>query len=453
MSVERNLVILIYPRVEPKKHHHEFPLSILALAPKLLKKGYRVEILDERVERKPQQRLSRLLPEALCVGISSMTGYQIESAISLVKQIRRESTVPVIWGGWHVSLLPEESISSQYIDIIVRGQGEQTFTELVEALARNETNLGSINGLTYKMGDEIVSTPERPILPLEDSMPFDLIDTRKYYPHFTYVSSVGCPMQCGFCADAVVYKRQWKSIGPERMIEEIGALRRKFTWRTRSLYFIDNNFFVNTERVRRFCQGLIDRKIKVTWEALGHPHQLAKFNNDIYELLRKSGCYRILVGAESGSQEVLDYIGKRSTVDDIVKFLEKTKSAGIIPVLSMMCGFPQAPLNDLRDTVLFMNEAKQINPKTDIKLFFFTPYPGSNLYHIALENGFKPPTSLEGWSTYTLNRVHVNYLNPEYQQFTKWFVGKHYSKHTGKDGLNWERILIDYWKSTGKHFG
>ena len=456
----KGIVVLFYPKAEPGKHHHEFPLSVLALAPKLLRKGYRVEIIDERVDSKPYERLSQLLPEAVCVGISSMTGYQIENAIRLVKHVRSETAVPIVWGGWHVSLLPEESIKSEYVDIIVRGQGEETFSELVDAIDRKDTNFASIRGVTYKEGGEIFSTPDRPIIPMEELEPisFELVNTKKYYPHFTYISSVGCPNACGFCADAVVYKRQWKALGPERMLEEIAALRKKFTWRVRSLYFIDNNFFVDIERVRRFCQGLIDRKIKMTWEALGHPHQLARFDDDTYRLLRRSGCYRILVGAESGSQEILDYVGKRSTVDDLVQFLEKTKHVGIIPVLSMMCGFPLAPLNDLKDTVAFINEAKRINPKTKIKLFLFTPYPGSRLYHVAVENGFQPPTTLEGWSThgwstYTLNKVTVNYLDPGYEQFAKWFVGKYYPKHTGKEELSWEAILNDYRKSTGEQFG
>jgi anaerobic magnesium-protoporphyrin IX monomethyl ester cyclase len=451
----KNVVILIYPRVEPDKHHHEFPLSVLALAPWLLRKGYRVEIIDERVETKALQRLSHLLPEAICVGVSSMTGYQIDNGIRLVKEIRRQSRVPVVWGGWHVSLLPEESIRSEYIDVVVRGQGEETFSELVDALAGKGAELDSVRGITYMAGGKVVSTPDRPIIPMDrlDPMPFELVNTKRYYPHFTYISSTGCPMACGFCADAVVYKRQWHALSPERMLEEVAALKGKFTWRVRSLYFIDNNFFVNVERVRKFCQGLIDRKIRMTWEALGHPHQLARFDDDTYRLLRESGCYRILVGAESGSQEILDYIGKRSTVDDLIKFLEKTKKVSIIPVLSMICGFPQAPLNDLKDTVMFINEAKRINPRTKIKLFFFTPYPGSRLYDIALANGFKPPTTLDGWSTYTLNRAHVDYLDPDYERFVKWFVERYYPRQMGREKLKWETILADYKKSTGDRLG
>jgi len=448
---DRREVILFFPRVQPHKHHHEMPLSILALAPELKKRGYSVVLIDERFDRHALSKLEASLDRALCVGISSMTGYQIQGGIAAAKRVRQRSDVPVVWGGWHVSLLPEESIKSPHVDILVRGQGEKTFAALVQAI-EEKGNLKEIPGITFKNGEEIFSTPDPAIISLDelDPMPYDLIDINRYHPHFSYLSSIGCPMSCGFCADAVVYKRKWKGMNAFRLTEEIARLSKKLSWRIRSVYFIDNNFFVDPERVRIFCDALVKRGIRITWEALGHPRQLAKLDEGFYQLLKQSGCYRILIGAESGSQTILDYINKKAAVEDILLFVKRCKEHQIIPVLSFMCGFPKSPIDDLKETVLFINEAKRVNRNTKIKLFFFTPYPGSFLYQEAIQNGFRPPTSLEDWSGYTLNIRNMPYLDPGYEKLAVWFTERYFPKITGKKAISWEEdVLKEFHKTEG----
>ena len=446
---ERREVILFFPRVQPNKHHHEIPLSILALAPELKKKGYSVVLIDERTDRHALSKLEAFLDRSICVGISSMTGYQIKGGIAAATRVRQLSDVPIVWGGWHVSLLPEESIKSPFVDILVRGQGEKTFARLVQVI-EGKGNLKEIPGITFKNGEEVFSTAAAPIVSLDqlDPMPYDLIDINRYHPHFSYLSSIGCPMSCGFCADAVVYKRRWKGMNSLRLAEEITHLSEKLSWRIRSIYFIDNNFFVDPERVRKFCEELIKRGTRITWEALGHPRQLATFDDGFYKLMKQSGCYRILIGAESGSQAILDYINKKAAVEDILLFVKKCKANQIIPVLSFICGFPKSPVDDLRETVLFINEAKRIDQNTKIKLFFFTPYPGSSLYQEALENGFEPPTSLEDWSRYTLNIRNMPYLDPGYEKLAVWFTEKYFPKITGRKTISWEEdVLKEFHKS------
>ena len=443
--VNERKVILFFPRVQPKKHHHEMPLSILALVPQLKKRGYSVVFIDERVNKRALSTLEQNLKGAICVGISSMTGYQIQGGIAAAKLVHERSDIPVVWGGWHVSLLPEESIKNPYVDIVVRGQGEMTFAELVQAI-EEKRDLRGIPGITLKDRGAMIRNPDRPIVSINDldPMPYDLIDINRYYPHLSYLSSIGCPMSCGFCADVVVYKRKWKAIDPYRLADEITALSQKMSWRIKSIYFIDNNFFVNPERVEIFCQEIIKRGIHIRWEALGHPHQLAQFDEGYYEHLRKSGCYRILTGAESGSQTILDYIGKKATVKETLLFITKAKASRIIPVLSLMCGFPESPIDDLKETVLFINEMKGINRETKIKLFFFTPYPGSQLYQKAIESGFQPPQSIEDWSHYTLNIRNMPYLDPEYERLALWFTHQYFPKIHGKKAISWEDVLKQF---------
>ena len=446
-------VILFYPRVQPKKHHHELPLSVLALIPPLRKKGYSVVLIDERTDRHALSTLERSLDKAVCVGISSMTGYQIQGGIAAAEVVRKKRGIPIVWGGWHVSLLPEESASSPYVDIVVRGQGEVTFAELVQAI-EDKDDLYTIPGITFKNGREVVNTADRPIISLEDldPMPYDCIDINKFHPHFSYLSSIGCPMSCGFCADAVVYKGRWRAMNPYRLADEITALSQRLSRRIKSIYFIDNNFFVNQERVATFCQEILKRKTRIVWEALGHPKQLARFDNEFYGLIRRAGCYRILTGTESGSQEVLDYINKKTTLEDTITFAKKCGQHQIIPVISLMCGFPQRPLDDLKETVLYVNEVKRVNNKVKTKLFFFTPYPGSRLYQDAIKSGFQPPKNLKDWSRYTLNVRNMPYIDPVYEELSFWIIDKYFPKITGNKEIHWEEVLQKFEKSRGLAF-
>jgi radical SAM superfamily enzyme YgiQ (UPF0313 family) len=371
-----------------------------------------------------------------------MTGYQIQGGISAAKLVRRLSDVPIVWGGWHVSLLPEESVKSPYVDIVVRGQGEITFAHLVDAIEA-KLDLRQIPGITFKDDGKVISNVDRPVISLDnlDPLPYDHLDTNRYYPHFSFLSSIGCPMSCGFCADAVVYKGRWKSINPYRLANEIEALSRRLKRRIKSIYFIDNNFFVNQERVIIFCREILKRGIRIVWEALGHPKQLARFDDEFYALIRKAGCYRILTGAESGSQRILNYINKKASVEDTFTFTKMCRQNQIIPVLSLMCGFPGSPLDDLKETVLFINEVKQVNKKAEIKLFFFTPYPGSQLYQAAIRSGFQPPTTLEGWSSYTLNIRNMPYLDPDYERLAVWFTERYFPKIASKRTISWEEVM------------
>ncbi len=275
----KDRVILFFPAVDKPlnpKRKYEFPLSIVSLVPKLIKKKFRVHLFDERIQLNCREQIAALLPDAVCFGISSMTGFQISRAIEIVKFVRERSAAPIIWGGWHLSLLPEQSVESKYVDYVVRGQGEETFSELVETLANGASGIEKINGITYKKDNSIISTPDRPIIPINElePMPYSCIDIRKYRKFYSYMSSLGCPMQCGFCADAAVYKSKWFPLDPMQVVEELEYLIKRRTHQ--AIYFIDNNYFVNKSRVEQISELILKKGLKFKWVALGHAKQLAR---------------------------------------------------------------------------------------------------------------------------------------------------------------------------------
>lgn len=443
-----NRIILFFPAAyEPldQKRRYYFPLSILSLVPKLLKKKFRIHIFDERVQLNCREQIEALLPDVVCFGVSSMTGFQILRAIEMVKFVRDRSSVPVVWGGWHTSLLPEQSANSEHVDYIVRGQGEETFSELAETLANGAraTELKKVHGITFKQEGKLVTTPTRPIIPINElePMPYFYLDIPKYRKHYSYMSSHGCPMHCGYCADATVNHGKWFGLKSARVGEELEYLVRRHKRHKKMIWFIDSNFFVNRKRVEEICELILKKGLKFKWTAFGHPKQMARCDDQFFDLLYRSGCTSLLIGAESGSQKILDYINKNATVEDNRSFVRKATRAKIEPNLSMMCGFPGSPENDLRETIAFINEMKDISPSAIIQLYFFTPYPGSPLYVEALKQGYKPPDSLEGWAHYTWQQVNMPYLDRNYEKLVRFFVEVYYKKYAGKTKLDWDKFV------------
>lgn len=195
----------------------------------------------------------------------------------------------------------------------------------------------------------------------------------------------------------------------KRVIEEISNLVEKYN--IGAIYFEDNNFFVDKNRAEEICRGIITHKLNIKWEAMGHPRQLAEFDDNFWDLIRESGCRRILIGAESGDQEALNLIKKDITVQDTIDFVKKTKRHKIIPILSTMVGFPGMVRRDFMKTVNLAFKLKRMYQETEWKLFLYTPYPGTELYDMAIKHGMKEPVDLLGWSEHTLRDVKTPWVN------------------------------------------
>jgi radical SAM superfamily enzyme YgiQ (UPF0313 family) len=309
------------------------------------------------------------------------------------------------------------------VDMVVYGQGERTFSELVDAFAGNKP-FENIAGLCYKSGNAIVKTAPRLLEDINNfpPIPLELIDVRNYIgmheglntaKTLSYMSSQGCPYRCGFCADKRVYQRRWFGLRSERVINDITSLVRKYN--LEAIYFEDNNFFVNKKRVAEICSGILKNSLNIKWEAMGHPRQLAEIGDDFWRLIKESGCRRILIGAESGDQKILNLINKDSEVADTIRFVQKAKKHGIIPILSTLVGFPTSGWTDMKKTISMVVDIKREYRQTEWKLFIYTPYPGTDLYEEALRYGLKQPENLAEWSRYTLRDVKTPWVNDKFR--------------------------------------
>lgn len=428
--MEMKTVVLIFPKIESFKlekaeSNFAIPLSLLAIASKLVKK-YKVEIIDARVEEDYLILINKAIRKnPVCIGISCMTGNQIINAMKIAREIKNKSpTIPIVWGGWHPSVVPEETLENELVDIIVTGQGEIPFYELVEALSKKK-DLINIKGIYFKKKGKVIKTEPTQLEDINKfpPMPYELLDIKKYQNRFkriNYISSHGCPHRCGFCANAAVLKRRWSGLDAKRVVNELEYLIKKYGFK--NVMFDDDNFFVDINRVRNICLEILKRKLKFTWIALTRAAYISNADGKFLHLIKQAGCERLLIGTETGSQQVLDYITKDTKITDIYSFIDKCKKYDIVGWHSIIVGFPNEPGGVLEKTFELIKYIKLANRKNEVMVFYYTPFPGTALFNDCIKLGFNPPSSLEGWSKYNISNITMPWITNNYRRRVSNFL-------------------------------
>lgn len=401
------------------------PLSLLCVASLPLKRGYQVKIINWSDEN-PSESVLRECPDALCVGITAMTGHQITDGLKIARLVKaKHPDVPIVWGGWHPSLLPEQTIRDPFVDIVVKGQGERTFAELVEALSKG-SDLSNIKGLVYKEDGNIFNNGDRPLEDINHfpALPYELLDVSKYVFEdpllgsraLHYVTSYGCPHRCGFCSNMAVIGRRWFGLSADRVLDDIERLVSEYG--VTGLVLVDMNFFVDKKRVREICNGVLKRGIKISFGAVnGRTRQLAGFDDGLWNLMEAAGFKSLLVGSESGYQESLDLIDKDASVEDTLKFAEKCKRHNLRVLFSNLVGLPFDNVSrtervnkidmEIHETIDMVDKLYALDSRHSFLFLFYTPYPGTPLYYRALNLGFEPPIDLESWGEFDLRMDKV----------------------------------------------
>lgn len=398
-------ILLVFPGLRGSPNP-EMPLALLYLSSILRKNDLYCEILDMQIEDWRKHDLS----EVACVGITSMTGSMIKYGLEFAKAVRAyDKKIPIVWGGVHPSLLPEQTVRSRFVDIVVRAEGELTFLELVENL-RKKKSLDSVKGITFKRGQKIISTPQRPFMDLNTlptELPYDLLEMNKYdLSVFPIHTGRGCPSQCSFCYNQSYNRRSFRYKTAEKVLDEVELVLKKFPIKTISFTWEDN-FFVLKDRVEKIAHGFLKRKFKAEWEAFCRFDYLSWYNDRFLKLIEKSGCRLISFGGESGNQELLDkIIHKGIKIEQIKEATKKMAKTKITQVVSFMCGVPTETPENLEETMNLIDDLVKINPRTEPNgLFFYTPYPETQLFDTVVKDyHFSPPQKLEEWQDYKIYR-------------------------------------------------
>jgi len=216
-----------------------------------------------------------------------------------------------------------------------------------------------------------------------------------------YISSQGCVYKCRFCYE-LTYQRRYSVVPADTLLEDIRYLVSEF--KLDGIKFYDADFFINLKRVVRFATSLLDDGPPIAWAASVNPKDIQRaqaFYPDFLRLLKKSGCSRLLMGVESGSNRVLqDIVGKEITREEIWKVAQSIAAHDILGSYTFIVGFPGETETEQNETFKFIEELWRLQPQPETRVHIFAPYPGTPLFETALQYGFEPPKSLEDWSHY-----------------------------------------------------
>jgi anaerobic magnesium-protoporphyrin IX monomethyl ester cyclase len=417
-------VVLYYPRFYLSGFEHDwigFPNSVLFLAASLRDSGYKCTIVDERTCNDPLSRVSdEITNGAKYLGVSTITGGQLRGAIMVSKHVREHfPEVKIIWGGWHPSLLPEQSLREDYIDFIIRGQGQITLDRLLYCLECGLIPHG-IKGVSYKYNGTIVHNENTKVTDLNSlpRLPYELVEVDRYIYQendmgakhcISYASSQGCSHNCSFCSVYSVYQKRWTGITCERILDDIRGFIRE--WDIDGVLFSDDNFMQNPSRVHNFCEGIKDGDLKITWGADGRADQLLRFTKNDWRLMYDSGFRKVFIGIETGNRDVMKLLSKNLTIEDQLKAVALCHEYGVIPVCSFMIGFPLNPRQEIRDTVKLLEAVVTVAPEAETILYAFLPYPGTPLYNVSKIYGMDEPKTFEEWAEYSSDNVMTPWID------------------------------------------
>ena len=382
------------------------PLGLLAISTPLLRAGYDVRIIDSTIAPDYKERILEEVKDALCLGISLVTGPMIQETVEVARMLKeRDPEFPVILGGWHPSLLPTQTLAAEYVDVVVRGQGEEAMLEVARRL-RELAPLDDVPGVGFKRDGALHFTPERPLKPLELLPPkayhmadFDAYERVCGRRWAMYISSLACPYNCAYCTNAGVYGRKWNALPVEQVVEETVDLARRY--RLELLWMSDDNFLVDLKRALGIAEGLIRAGASFKWSIQATTNLTARLTVEELRLLRRSGLHQICQGIETASAAVMKLMNKGfQDLPDIYQSIERCIQADVIPSFNIIFGFPGEGVKERRETLSFMLDVCRRFPGAEFWTNIFTPYPGSPIFHRAGELGIEVPDSLEGWVDY-----------------------------------------------------
>lgn len=392
MAQIRPKILFIYPKPSVKfDTAHCLPLGMGYITAVLEKNNFNVSVIDMNVQK---TNLTKKLNNVDIVGIFTLTPnvYNAWKIAQKIKQLRPKTWV--ILGGPHASTLPEESLQKDSVDLVVRGEGEETILALCQAWPNKFFK--PIKGLSYKKRRKVIHNPSRPFIRDLDSLPFPawhLFPYKKYTstrPTWvdqaklnsgSMVTSRGCPFHCTFCFKGV-HGYEYRFRSPENVIKEMKFLKEKY--HINFIEFQDDNFSLNPHRALKICQLMVKEKLNIKWSIPNGISRVDNINKELLQWCKKAGCVDIWFAVESGSQRVLEkVIKKRTTLVQIKRAVRLAKQVGFTVGGFVCMGNPGETKKDLEKTIDFVCRL----PLDRCQFTIVTPFPGSELYRqMAAEN-------------------------------------------------------------------
>lgn len=412
-------ILLVYPSMGMSgalvRH---IPLSLVYAAADSIKVGFAVDIVDIRLSPATWQPdiAAAITADTVLVGISVMTGMPIGNALEISRWLKANyPAIACVWGGPHATFSASEILDESSVDYVVCGYGSMALARLARHLCGDAgaPQLNAIPGLVYRdiSARTVVQVPpasDHEILDYRD-IPYHLIEknlnlygqldsTERIFPMY---STMGCPYGCTFCSSPAQYgnmERTYTFLTPRDVVEHIELVVTKY--KATYIYFIDDDSFINPAHVEAIIDEINRRDIRVRLGFRGaHINDVKRMNGAYLAKLAAAGTNILHIGAESGSQRMLDLMKKNCTVDDI---LEVNRKLALYPQITAaynwLIGLPGETLDDLLETRELIIRMLKENPSA---IIFapnkYRPLPGTELYEIALANGYQKPTRQEEW--------------------------------------------------------
>ena len=411
MSANDKKFLIIYPNFPTSRvinQEYSDPLGPLHLCTYLQSKGIKCLFLNCVLEPDWTEFLNKNLDEVGLVGFSAMTD-QLPATLKIAQFIKEKyPKMPIIIGQVHATLLPEQCLKSELFDFaLTGGRGELSVEKLINCLFHQKGRLEDIPNLVYKNdgGEIIFSSAPAETFDFEAMPPIDYSflgeSTNRNLSRYMVgvLSSRGCPYGCAFCINSVIPEnRKWQAWSAERTIREVKNLIGKGVTK---IIFWDDSFFVNLERVKKLLDLIERENLHFQWFANIRADQL-KENYVSWELLQrleKNGLTWISIGAESGSQKMLDLMNKGIKVEDLINAAKIIGQTKIICTFSFMIGLPGENREDMKATLSVMQKIQEFCPRAKFAgPQLFRPYPGSKFYEMCLDSGWRPPQTLTEWA-------------------------------------------------------
>ena len=421
--MSRNLV-LVQPQVGDMDLFRDRPTPPLGLlcAASGLPRDLEVRFVDQRIHGDWRLRLAAALDEGtVAVGITTFTGQMIRHALEAAREAKRRRDVPVVWGGIHPSLLPEQTVADELADYVVAGEGELAFAELVGRLAAGLRPDG-IPGVWSKGEGGVAEAPRTALLDLDrlPTIPYGLVDMEAYIQTFRgqrmffYQSSRGCPARCAYCYNPAFNLGRWRALEPGRVVAELAELRKRFDFPL--VYFLDDNFFINIPRAMRILSGLKEQGLAVSLQGVDI-ETLARLSDADLDFLEAAGVERITVGVESGVDRVrAEVLKKVGDVRLVREQLARFQGRRIIVLCSFVVGLPSEDFAEMRRTMDFAMEIMRLGENYRVPQFYnYAPYPGTELFARLQREGFPFPARLSDWGAYEWDYSRMHRDQPRVQ--------------------------------------
>jgi anaerobic magnesium-protoporphyrin IX monomethyl ester cyclase len=388
-------ILLINPTITSRRSAR-FPLSLLALAG-FLEGRYRCRIIDGNVDRGYLATIRRAVSEQrfAAVGVTVMGGPQVQSAIHASLTVRAAApTTPIIWGGYFPTLYTSAAVNAPYVDYAVRGPGEATLAQLLQALDSGETDsLGSIEGLSWKRSGEAVRNPDRAFTGHRTAslLPYDTLTDPRSYLAKTFLgertaaheAALGCRFRCTFCGVAAMFRGSTALPTAARLERDLLWLKEHLG--ADSMQYFDHNFFDREADMVPLLEVLA--RAQMPWWCYARADALLNLSAASWRLVRKSRLRMAYIGAESPNDALLKRIRKGTRADQTMAVADLCRHQDVIPELSFMVAPPDDPEGETERTFEFIRQIKRVNPQAEIIIYIYTPPPAEGLPVSAVARG------------------------------------------------------------------